>query len=157
MLAFLAAAYVVVEASLNPDPGLETMRTRPRDASSLSCSARPSPRRLMDSRTWGALLGCWAQVSPHCQQVPLFLTTQTGDHEGGVGSLCPPMSHLELPTHCPAGSSRNRRHLGAQPRAYLLLRPCCRGLALPSKPHRKWPVPTGASGMASTASQPLPT
>lgn len=79
VLASPAAAYVVVEAFLNPDPGLESMRTRPREASSLSWSERPSPSQLIDLRAWGALPGCWDPVAPHCQQVPLFLTTQTGD------------------------------------------------------------------------------
>ena len=152
-----AAAYVVVEAFLNTDPGLESMRTQPREASRLSWSARTSPSRLMELRGWGALPGCWDPVPPHCQQVPLFLTTQTGDRWGGVGSLCPPVSHLELPTHCPVFcSSRNRRNLRAPPTAYLLLRPCHKGLGLPSKPYRKRPAPTqgqqhGQHGLAGPA------
>lgn len=115
------------------------MRTGPEASSLMLGKTLPQSADGL-GRGGGPALGCWAQVAPHCQQVPLFLTTQTGDHEGGVGSLCLPcLTWNSYPLSCRVFRNR-RRNLGAPPRAYLLLRPCCRGWPCPSKPHRKWPV-----------------
>ena len=90
---------MVVEAFLNPDPGLEAMKTQPREASSLSWSARSSPSRLMDSRAWGALPGCWAQAEPtanksHCSRPHKLGTIRVA----WVPSVFPCLTWNSLPT-----------------------------------------------------------